>query len=203
MIEEENLSGHLVLLMAPSGSGKSILLQHLKQSLPEIHFAVSCTTRAMRPGEKDGQIYYFISEEEFNSRIESGDFLEWAEYSGNRYGTLKAEITEPMRVGKVVMREVELQGVRSILNLVPRENLTIVYIDGADWDTLKKRITTRAPISPEELDLRYERYLDETAAKPLADIIVKNEEGKIEEAKNELVAIMKSIIDKESKSNES
>lgn len=191
---DDNLSGHLVLLMAPSGSGKSALLKNAKTELPELHFAISCTTRAMRPGEKEGEVYHFLDMDKFNSRIKTGDFLEWAEYGGNLYGTLKSEITEPMRTGQVVIREVELQGIQSIVKLIPKAKRTIIYIDAGDWESLKQRILSRAPISEEQLALRHERYLKETAAKPLADIVIKNEDGQFDVAKDEFVAKLRSII---------
>lgn len=188
--------GHLILLMAPSGSGKSLLLNHVKSTLPEVKMAISCTTRAMRPGEKEGVVYYFLNREQFEEKIKAGEFLEWAEYSGNLYGTLKSEIITPIQNGEVVLREVEIQGVRSIIDLIPRQNLTIVYIEAGDWETLKNRITKRAPISDEELNLRYERYLAETAAKDVADVVVENNEGRLEEAKSEIVNIIRKLLNK-------
>ena len=194
MSTEANLKGHLILLMAPSGSGKTILLEHLKATLPEVYSAVSYTTRTMRPGEEDGKTYFFVSSDKFEELMSEGKLLEVASYGGNRYATAKSEILEPMSRGEVVLREVELQGVRSILGMLPREQVTVIYIDGGDWTALKKRIISRAHISEEELVLRHQRYIAETAAKTLADKVVKNEEGKLEEAKEKLVAIIKDII---------
>lgn len=194
MQADANSKGHLILLMAPSGSGKTILLEHLKAVLPELHYAVSYTTRAMRPGEEEGKTYFFVSSDKFEELMLDGKLLEVASYGGNRYATAKAEILEPMSRGEVVMREVELQGVRSILAMLPREQVTVIYIDGGDWTALKKRIISRAHISEEELALRHQRYIAETAAKTLADKVVKNEEGKLEEAKEKLVAIIKNIV---------
>lgn len=194
-MQKENLTGHLVLLMAPSGSGKSLLLQKLRRQFERrIHFAVSCTTRKMRPGEHSGRVYFFLTEQEFNKKVSTDEFLEWAEYGGNRYGTLKSEIITPMEAGEVVMREVELQGVRTILNRVPRKNVTIIYIEAGSWETLKARITSRAPISESELALRHERFISETKAKHMADITVVNNEGRLEDAHKELVAILERII---------
>lgn len=194
MVAESNLKGHLVLLMAPSGSGKTILLEHLKATLPELHYAVSYTTRAMRPGEQEGKTYFFVSAEKFDELMALGKLLEVATYGGNRYATAKVEILEPMNRGELVVREVELQGVHSILKVLPRELVTVVYVDGGDWPTLKKRIVSRAQISEEELALRHQRYIAETAAKNLADEVIKNEEGKLEESKEKLVAIIQNIM---------
>jgi guanylate kinase len=187
--------GHLVLLMAPSGSGKSALLSHLRAQVPNLHFAVSCTTRAMRPGERDGDVYHFVSDAQFDAYVEEGRFLEWAVYSNNKYGTLRSEIIDRMNKGEVVIREVELQGIESILKLLPRERITVLYIDGGDWETLKARIQKRAPISDEELLLRYERYMHETEAKHIADIVIENTEGNIDTAQEKIIEILKSIIE--------
>lgn len=187
---EYELSGHLVLIMAPSGSGKGLLIDHIRSTLPEVYFAISCTTRAPRPGEIDGETYYFLSNEEFDQKIQNGEFLEWAEFSGNRYGTLKSEIIDPMKEGKVVLREVELQGILAIRELVPAANRTIVYIEAGSWETLKHRICARAPMSAEHLELRYQRYLEESKWKAFADVIIENNEGRLETAKAELQALV-------------
>lgn len=192
--------GHLVLLMAPSGSGKSVLLAHLRSSIPELYFAVSCTTREKRPGEKEGDIYHFVTKEEFKERIENDQFLEWAEYSNSCYGTLKTEIVDKMNEGKVVVREVELQGVQSILKLLPRERVTILYIEGGSWEELKARILARAPISDAELLLRYERYMHETQARDIADVEIDNTHGHLQSAKEKIVQEVQKIIAREKSS---
>lgn len=186
--------GHLVLLMAPSGSGKTLLLDYLKSVLPHLHYATSYTTRAKRPGEEEGKTYFFVSQDEFEKLMDEEKLLEVATYGGNRYATSKSQIIEPMKRGEVVVREVELQGVRSILGMLPRDQVTVIYVDGGDWSTLKKRIISRAHMNEEELALRHQRFITETAAKSLADKIIKNEEGKAEEAKVALVAIIKNIV---------
>lgn len=148
----------------------------------------------MRPGEVEGEIYHFLSPEEFQARINNGEFLEFADYGGNRYGTLKADVLVPIEQGKTVVREVELQGIQSIKKLLPSENLTVVYIEAGSWEGLKKRILSRAHMTEEQLALRYERYVKETAAKPLADVIIHNEDGRLEEAKQELEALVKTKL---------
>lgn len=194
MVVEDGLSGHLILLMAPSGSGKTVLLEHLKRVMPNLHYAVSYTTRSKRPGEEEGKTYYFVTSPQFDELMDEEKLLEVASYGGNRYATSKAEIIEPMSRNEVVVREVELQGVRSILEILPRERVTVIYVDGGDWETLKKRIISRAHMSEEELALRHQRFVAETAAKNLADKVVKNEEGKSQEAKENLVAIIRDIL---------
>jgi guanylate kinase len=182
--------------MSPSGGGKSILVSHLRETVPSLYFAVSCTTRPPRPDEKEGETYYFISNEAFDERVREGAFVEWAEFSGNRYGTLVSEILEPMKAGKIVLREVELQGVLALKEIIPQEDRTIIYIDAGPWELLERRILARAPIPAEHLALRKLRYAEESKWQAFADIIVKNEEGRLEEAKQALQKRVEEIIKK-------
>mgnify|MGYP005849090773 CR=1 FL=1 len=188
---EIDLKGHLILIMAPSGSGKGLLIDHIRTNVPEVYLAISCTTRNPRPGEVDGEVYYFLTEAEFEEKIQNDEFLEWAEFSGNKYGTLKSEILEPMREGKVVLREVELQGILAIRELIPKSKRTIVYIEAGSWEVLQERIVKRAPISEEHLKMRQERYLEESKWKAFADKVIENNEGRLEEAKQELEDLIK------------
>lgn len=190
---EKDITGQLVLLVAPSGSGKGFLTSYLRvvfNDVPNIHFAVSCTTRVPRPGEVDGHSYHFITREKFAEMMHSDEFLEWAEYSGNLYGTPRSEVVEPLKHGKVVIREVELQGVLAIRERIPPENRTIIFIDGGPWDVLRERIIARAPISVGELELRRERYIEEQSAKVFADAILDNTSEHVDVAKQQLVDII-------------
>lgn len=191
------LTGHLILLVAVPGGGKAVLREYLRAVFPDLHFAVSCTTRTMRPGEKDGENYFFISKEEFQKKLSAGEFLEWVEQDGgNRYGSLKSEILQPMAHGKVVVREAEILGVRAIKELVPASHRTVIFIETDDWHILEKRIRERAPISPDELQQRRERYERERLFLPEADIVIHNYEGKLDDAKLEIKAAVEEILAK-------
>jgi guanylate kinase len=179
--------GRFILVVGPSGSGKSALLSYLHEVHPEILFPRSCTTRTPRPGEVEGEKYFFITKDEFEKREAAGEFLEWAAYGGNYYGTLKAEIVQPVEQGKVVVREVEVQGARQIQRLFSPEILKIVFIDAGGWESLERRITARAPIEGPELLARRKRYEDEVTFKPQADVIIKNYDGGLEQAKKDFV----------------
>lgn len=191
---EHQLTGHLILIMAPSGSGKGVLLAHLRETFPALHFAVSCTTREPRPGERDGEVYHFVSDDIFDAKVRAGEFLEWAEFSGKRYGTLKSEILEPLAQGRVVIREIELQGILSVRELIPEAQRTILYVDAGAWDTLKRRIEARAPISAEHLALRKERFEAESKWKEYADVIIENKDNMLAEAKRELEKCVREIF---------
>lgn len=187
------MNGTFILVIGPSGSGKGTLLSHIRATYGEntdLVFPVSCTTREMRPGENEGETYYFITREEFEEKVERDEFLEWAEYGGNLYGTLKAEILSPLKEGCVVIREVEVQGARAILSLFPRKNLYIAYVDAGNWDDFERRIRSRAPISDEELIERQKRYRDELTFKEKADSIISNREGELDHAKRHLEEIV-------------
>ncbi|MDZ7726666.1 MAG: hypothetical protein U5L75_03745 [Candidatus Campbellbacteria bacterium] len=191
------MEGTFILIMGPSGSGKGTLLSHIRKRFSEeaeVVFPVSCTTRAIRPGEKDGETYYFISREEFNERINNDEFLEWAEYGGNLYGTLKSEIMSPLKDDLVVVREVEVQGVRSILSIFPRPNLHLVYVDAGEWSDFEKRIKSRAPIEDKELKERQERYKDELSFREKADEVISNRDGELGEAKKRMEKIVSSKL---------
>ncbi len=173
-LEPSEIRGHAVIVMAPMGSGKGTIVSHALAQYPQLQETVSCTSRAMRPGEVDGEHYHFVTREVFDHKIAAGEFLEWATFAGNKYGTLKSEILPRLRERAVVIVEIELQGVEQLLQLLPREHLTIVYIEAGGWEVLKGRAQARAPMSEAELQARYERYLIEEQAKPLADVIIDN-----------------------------
>lgn len=195
----DQYSGHVLLVMAPTGSGKGTLEQHALSMYPDMLFAVSCTSRAMRPGETNGKEYHFISREEFKEKIENGDFLEWAEFGGNLYGTLKSELLTPLLNGQLILNEIELQGIEQIKKLIPATNRTIIYIEAGDWTALAERALARAPMSPEELEKRRERYAHEVAAKPYADIVIDNTDGNLEDAKTAFTKVIADIMAKLSK----
>ena len=193
-MEIENITGHLILVMGPMGSGKGSIITYLHTQFPELQYSVSCTTRHPRPGETDGKEYYFLSPADFQRKIEEGAFLEWAIFSGNKYGTLKSEIVDRLQQGQVVMTEIELQGIQQLLKIIPKVHRTLVFIEAGDWETLKARAIARAPISEEHLELRHQRYLEEIKSKPFADVVIDNTDGKLEEANAQMVTLVKEII---------
>lgn len=180
-LDSNQIRGHAILVMAPMGSGKGSIIKRAKEEYLDLYETVSCTSRRMRPKEVYGKDYYFLTSEEFDTKIKTGDFLEWAEFAGNKYGTLKSEILPRIKKCEVVLVEIELQGVEQLLQLLPRKHVTIVYVDAGGWDVLKKRAEARAPMSEEELQARHDRFLIEIQSKPLADVIIDNS-GNLNEA---------------------
>lgn len=173
-------SGKLILILGSSGSGKGTVLDALRKNHPEFMFPVSCTTRAPRPGEKDGEVYYFISKEEFKKRMDAGDFLEWAiVHEDNYYGTLKSEILKPLEEGRVVIREVDVQGLRAIRELLPKEKFASIFLTVSGWETLRHRILKRSVLPEEELERRRESFMIEKEWEKECDVVIDSVEGEI------------------------
>ncbi len=185
--------GTFILVVGPSGSGKSALLGHLREQMPSIVFPRSCTTRTPRPGEVEGEKYFFVTKEEFERRQAAEEFLEWAPYGGSYYGTLRSEIIPALEAGKLVVREVEVQGARQLQDRIPEGVLKIIFIDAGSWEDLERRIRARAPIGEVELLARRKRYEDETSFKEQADIVVTNLDGGLEQAKRDFVAAVQKL----------
>lgn len=181
------MKGKLILVVSPAGGGKSTLLKYLREQMPEIVFPVSCTTRPMRPGEVEGAVYHFISDEDFQRRAANDEFLEWVYTDGKRYGTLKSEIVPPVEAGKTVVREIDIKGLYKIEEILPKENVRTIYIDAGTWDDLEKRIVARAPIEQTELASRRARFEAEAPFKEHADMVVKNPDGGLEQAKKDFI----------------
>lgn len=187
-------SGKLILILGPSGSGKGTVLSFLKERHPEFVFPLSCTTRPPRPNEKEGEVYHFVSQDEFKERIENGEFLEYAFiHDMHYYGTLKKPIMDALNEGKVVIREVDVQGVRSIRELMPDHVVTIFL--RASWENLEKRIKSRAPISDEELKERHESFMKEMEWQDECDYVVDSIEGQIPEVCAKVEALILDIAD--------
>ncbi len=181
----DSQTGKLILILGSSGSGKGTVLAHLRANRKEFVFPVSCTTRDMRPGEKDGEVYYFISKDEFKARIDAGDFLEWAlVHEENYYGTLKSEILVPLENGKIVVREVDVQGLRSIRELLPKEKFSSIFLTVSGWETLRHRILKRSILPEEELERRRQSFLTEKEWEKECDVVIVSVEGEIDRLTN-------------------
>ncbi len=190
----ENSKGKLVLIVGPSGSGKGTIIKHLREKHPNWVYPVSYTTRAIRPGEEDGLVYHFISEKEFQERMKAGRFLEYAIiHEKGYYGTDKDEILGALGEGKVVVREVDIQGFHSIRAAVPAEQLLTIFIEAGDLDELKRRITDRGKLPEEEVERRMESARKEIAQAGECDYRIVNEYGKIDEAVAKVDGIIKAV----------
>ncbi|PIR48459.1 guanylate kinase [Candidatus Peregrinibacteria bacterium CG10_big_fil_rev_8_21_14_0_10_55_24] len=183
--------GKLVLLIGPSGVGKSVILRALMERHPEVHIPRSATTRARRPREDD-HLYRFVTEEAFDALIEDGAMIEWAVvHGGARYGTLVEEIIPFIENGDVVLREVDVQGFDSIRShRYFRDGgsyaLESVFILPQSKEQLIERIKNRAPISADELERRVASMEQELTYAHLCDYQIVNREGALSSTVKEI-----------------
>ena len=186
--------GTFILVIGPTGSGKSTLMKHVIDAFPGLVLPYSYTTRTKRSDHVEGKHYKFITVEEFKQKIEAGEFLEWAEYSGNYYGTLRSEVEHELAEGKILLKEVEVQGARQIRDILAKGELMTVFVSSGDWASLEARVRARAPITEEELALRKQRYEDEVTFKDEVDQVILNTEGRKEAAKADFKNLIQSVI---------
>ena len=179
-------TGHIFVISAPSGAGKRTVLQPTMSADDNLVYAVSATTRAPRNGETEGQHYFFLDRDEFQRRVDAGEFVEWAEVHGNLYGTLKSELERLTATGKDVVLELDVQGMRS-LRASGLEAVT-VFITAPSLEELKRRIRARGTEEPDQIEVRMANAVDELAAQGEYDHIVVND--MIERAVTELREII-------------
>ncbi len=179
--------GKLIVFSAPSGSGKTTIVQYLlKQEVLNLAFSVSATSREPRGKEIHGTDYYFISLKEFKQHIKGSDFLEWEEvYRDNFYGTLKTEIDRIWGLGKNVIFDIDVVGGLRIKKKYPKETLA-VFVKPPSVDELKIRLKKRKTESDEKINMRIAKASVELATAPQFDFIIENKvlETALEESKN-------------------
>ena len=161
-------TGILFLVSGPSGSGKSTLCRRLEGE-GEAEFSVSCTTRDPREGEKHGSEYYFLSTDEFDRKVGAGEFLEFAEVHGNKYGTLRSEVIDRLLDGKDVVMDIDVQGaaqVRGCEDPAIQRALVDLFVMPPDERELAARLTGRGTDSEEVIALRLKNAIEEMAHWP-------------------------------------
>lgn len=147
----------IVVVTAPSGSGKTSIVKHLLQKFPQLVFSVSATTRAPRVNEKDGVDYYFVDEKEFEQKIKEKQFLEWEMvYHGKYYGTLKSEISRLWSLGKVPVLDLDVHGAIHVMQQYPINTIAI-FIQAPSLEELRNRLVHRGSETPESLQVRLDK----------------------------------------------
>lgn len=169
--------GKLIVFSAPSGSGKTTIVNHLvHQAKLNLEFSVSATSRAARPHEIEGTDYYFISTEDFKEKIRNDDFLEWEEvYRDNFYGTLKSEVERIWAMGKNVIFDIDVVGGLRIKKKFPEKTLAI-FVQPPSVDELKIRLKKRKTESDDRINMRVAKASIEMATAPQFDRVILNDD---------------------------
>jgi len=167
------VTGNLFIICAPSGAGKTSLVNALLEREPDLELSVSFTTRTPRPGEQDGREYHFVTREAFLRMAQLGDFLESAEVHGNLYGTSQAWIEARMREGRDILLEIDWQGAQQVRRLVP--GAVSVFILPPSLEVLRKRLTTRGQDSDAVIERRLANAREEIAHVEEFDYVIINQ----------------------------
>jgi len=168
------MKGNLIILTSPSGGGKGTLILHLMSMNIGIGYSVSYTTRKMREGEINGRDYFFVTDEDFKTRIANNEFLEYATVHGNYYGTSKALVDSHIAEGKDVILEIDVQGAKIVLKKMPQA--VSIFIMPPSFEALSYRLTTRATETSEQLSLRLNNSFDEVREYEDFEYVVINDE---------------------------
>jgi guanylate kinase len=182
--------GNVFVITGPSGVGKGTLIRELLRHLPGLELSVSATTRAPREGAVDGRDYHFLTEDEFDRRVEAGDFLEHATYSGKRYGTLRSEVERRLDAGTSVVLEIEVEGARQVSQAMPE--CVRVFIAPPDPSDLRRRLTGRGTDPPDAIERRIAQAEHELAAQGEFLHVVVNDE--VQNAVAELERIVRDAL---------
>ncbi len=180
-----------LVLSSPSGAGKSTIARALLAAREDLGYSVSATTRAPRPGEVDGKDYHFLAPADFARREAAGEFVETAEYSGSRYGTLKTEITRILASGRHPVLDIEIEGARNVRKAFPESVLVFVVPPSAD--ELMRRLGGTGGTRAGSLVQRLHRAVEELNEAPRYDYVVVNAD------RTEAVATVAAILDAESR----
>ena len=191
-MNSEIVKGKLIVIVAPSGTGKSTMIKRLKGDFPSLHESVSFTTRQIRPGEVHGKSYFFIEREEFIRKRDGNEFLEWAEVHGNFYGTSKIFVEDSLKEGKHLLFDLDVQGTDSMKKYFgPVANA--IFISPPSVEELEKRLRNRGTENTQVINLRLLNAQKELLRKEDFDFLIYNDD--IEHAYQRLFDITKKILE--------
>ena len=181
--------GLLIILSGPSGVGKNCVRQEIiKSNRLSLTYSISMTTRERRNKEVDGVDYYFVSDEEFQKNIDAGNFVEWAEFVGHRYGTPKDKVESLRNQGKNVFLEIEINGARQVMESVKDDRMISFFLMPPSFSALEARIRKRKTESEEIIQERLQKGMKEMTMTENYDYIVVND--KITRAAQEIIDLV-------------
>jgi guanylate kinase len=176
----------LTVLSGPSGVGKDSVIETIRARAPWVWLSVSVTTRPIRDYEVDGLHYHFADRTEFQRMIDAGEFLEWAEFAGNLYGTPREPVRQRLAAGESALLKIDLQGARQVRRAM--RDARLVFLAPPSWNELKRRLIGRGTDDEETIRHRLEHAQEELAAEPEFDVTIVNRT--VEQAADELVGLL-------------
>lgn len=175
-MSKESLKGKLIIITAPSGAGKTTIVKHLKEVIPELAFSVSATTRLKRKNEVEGRDYFYKTNDEFNEMIKNGDLVEWQEvYENQFYGTLRSEIYRIWEEGKHILFDIDVKGATNLKNKFNEKALSI-FIKPPSLTVLMERLINRRSETPDDLKRRIKKMKEELSYESEFDISIVNDD---------------------------
>jgi guanylate kinase len=181
----------MIVICAPSGTGKSTLLNRLKADIPDLKWSVSCTTRPMRTGEVHGKDYYFIKPESFEKQIQAEEFIEWAKVHSNYYGTSKRFVTEGLLNNWKMLFDLDVQGADAMKKIYG-DQAQVIFIEPPSIEELEKRLITRGTDAMEVIRERINNARKELEHKQKYDHLVLNDD--VNTAYEKLKAVVQRIL---------